>query len=109
VPFIQEIDIITRRHTQPSYKPDSSPYVALVSKSIDRVHTRDLSVQQFIDRYERPNKPVMIEGLSDHWKAHQKWSFHALATGEVPARLSVLPCPLSHCRSLHSHDPYLID
>ena len=35
---------------------------------------QDLSVQQFVERFERPRLPVVISGLCDSWKGHEKWT-----------------------------------
>jgi hypothetical protein len=44
-------------------------------ENIPRVHCDDLSVEDFIEKYQIPNKPVIIEGLADDWPAMSKWSF----------------------------------
>jgi len=46
--------------------------------NIPRVHASDLSYDEFIEQYQIPNKPVIIEGLSDDWPAMQKWTFKQL-------------------------------
>jgi histone arginine demethylase JMJD6 len=38
---------------------------------IARVHTRDLSVADFVSRFEGPNLPVLIDGLAEGWAAWQ--------------------------------------
>lgn len=45
----------------------------------ERVHTNDISVEEFIERFEKPYKPVIIEGITDNWKARYKWSLERLA------------------------------
>ena len=35
---------------------------------------QDLTVEQFVERYERPRVPVIITGLCEDWEARQSWS-----------------------------------
>lgn len=46
--------------------------------NIPRVHCDDLSVEDFLEKYQKPNKPVIIEGLAEGWPAMQKWNFKQL-------------------------------
>lgn len=39
---------------------------------IERV--RDISKKDFINNYYKPQKPVLIEGLTQNWEAFQKWN-----------------------------------
>ncbi len=39
---------------------------------IERV--RNISKKDFVENYYKPQKPVLIEGLTDNWKAYQKWN-----------------------------------
>jgi hypothetical protein len=42
--------------------------------TIATVDKRDLlSVEEFIEQYEKPNKPVIIKGLVQNWKAANSW------------------------------------
>lgn len=47
-------------------------------ENIPRVHYKDLSYDQFVENYMRPNLPVIIEGLADDWPAMEKWTFKQL-------------------------------
>lgn len=40
---------------------------------IERVHTDDLSVEAFRERFERANLPVLIGGVVDKWPAAENW------------------------------------
>ena len=46
--------------------------------NIPRVHCDDLSVEEFYEKYQKPNLPVVIEGLADNWPAMEKWTFNTL-------------------------------
>jgi hypothetical protein len=48
-----------------------------LSYSIDRVHWKELSLEQFRTRYEIPKIPVIIQGLTDEWEM-RKWDLHSL-------------------------------
>lgn len=41
--------------------------------TIDRFNCRDLSYQQFVQNYMKPNQPVIIQGLADGWPATTLW------------------------------------
>jgi hypothetical protein len=43
------------------------------STAIDRVHVRNLTADDFVNRYLATNRPVIISGLTDHWLARHKW------------------------------------
>ena len=59
-----------------------------VSPQIDRVHQSRLSVQQFIDNYERPAVPCIITGCADKWRARKEWSFESFSKsyGNTPLK-----------------------
>lgn len=50
-----------------------------VEDSVERIHVKDVSPQEFIDRFESVYKPVVIEGIQDGWKAQYKWTLERLA------------------------------
>jgi histone arginine demethylase JMJD6 len=50
---------------------------------IEAVRSRDtlkredgltMTYQQFVDRYEQPNIPVVLTNLTNHWQAQTKWT-----------------------------------
>lgn len=43
------------------------------AEHVPRVHANDLSAEQFVQQYEGPKKPVIIEGLLDGWPASTAW------------------------------------
>ena len=45
---------------------------------VDRRH--QLTLEAFVEEYERPNKPVLITGMIDHWPALQEWTADRFAS-----------------------------
>lgn len=45
---------------------------SIVTTPVPRV--RDISKKEFIENYYRPQKPVLIEGLTKDWPAFKKWN-----------------------------------
>ena len=45
-----------------------------LNDTLERVHWKDLTVEEFEERYERPKKPVIITGLCDGWHAGEAWT-----------------------------------
>ena len=39
-----------------------------------RISVKETSPQEFIERYEKPYKPVVITGITETWKAVEKWT-----------------------------------
>jgi hypothetical protein len=39
-----------------------------------RVHAKDLSASDFVNKFEKLNVPLVIEGAVDHWKAFERWT-----------------------------------
>ncbi|KAG2399189.1 uncharacterized protein HKW66_Vig0083290 [Vigna angularis] len=44
-----------------------------IKGEIERVNGKELSYIEFVDRYMEKNKPVVLTGLMDHWRAHTDW------------------------------------
>ena len=40
----------------------------------DRISVKTMSPQEFIEHYEKPYKPVVITGITETWKAVDKWT-----------------------------------
>ncbi|GIL95724.1 hypothetical protein Vretimale_1688 [Volvox reticuliferus] len=45
-----------------------------VEDHIPRIHWKDLSPEEFVERFERPRIPVVITGLADNWPASENWT-----------------------------------
>ena len=43
-------------------------------KTIPIERVRNISKKDFIENYYKPQKPVLIEGLTENWDAFQKWN-----------------------------------
>ena len=41
--------------------------------TIERIHINDLTVEEFIERYERGSRPVIIQGVAETWAGNQEW------------------------------------
>jgi len=50
-----------------------------VVDGLERISVHDVSVKEFVDRYEAPYKPVAITGVQDNWNAPTKWTLERLA------------------------------
>lgn len=37
-----------------------------------------LTEEDFIEKYEKKNKPVIIKGVTDNWPANTKWTFEVI-------------------------------
>ena len=37
--------------------------------TIERIHVDDISVEEFIERYEKGSRPVIVQGVVDSWPA----------------------------------------
>ena len=51
---------------------------ASVRDNVPRIHTDDVSLEEFVDKYERPYRPVVIVGATNGWKASYKWTLSRL-------------------------------
>lgn len=43
-------------------------------KSIPIARVRNITKEEFVRDYYKPQKPVLMEGLTENWKAYQKWN-----------------------------------
>lgn len=45
-----------------------------VDDNCERIHVNDVSPEEFIEKYEKLYKPVVICGIQDDWQAKYKWT-----------------------------------
>jgi len=45
---------------------------------VERINVNDVSPREFIERYEKPYKTVVIEGVQETWQAKTKWTLERL-------------------------------
>jgi histone arginine demethylase JMJD6 len=38
------------------------------------LHLQDISLEEFVSKYETPRVPVVLTGLTDGWAAQQEWT-----------------------------------
>ena len=81
-----------------------------------RVPVGELTVEEFVRRFEEPNLPVVITGAASHWPAATKWTFDHWKTahGDDKFRCGavdmVLKDFLAYCATCHDDRPlYLFD
>jgi histone arginine demethylase JMJD6 len=41
--------------------------------TIERINVNDVTVEQFIEKFEKGHKPCIITGITDNWPANQEW------------------------------------
>ena len=46
--------------------------------TIERVHIDSVTMGEFLERYERGSKPVIITGLAERWPAMREWQLDRL-------------------------------
>ena len=59
-----------------------------VKDSVERVDARTISLEDFVERYEKPFKPVVITHLQDDWLAQQKWTPEVMFRDTLVQRIS---------------------
>lgn len=41
---------------------------------VERIDANKVSLEDFIEKYEKPYQPVIITGVTENWKASYKWT-----------------------------------
>ncbi|XP_034246987.1 bifunctional arginine demethylase and lysyl-hydroxylase PSR [Thrips palmi] len=49
-----------------------------VEDTCERIDVNDVSPEEFIEKYEKPYKPVVITGCQKNWRANEKWTLERL-------------------------------
>lgn len=57
--------------------------------TIPRIHINSVTLEQFLNDYEAPKKPVIIQGLLDDWPAREQWKPEKLLQRMPDAALKV--------------------
>lgn len=57
--------------------------------NVETINYEDVSVEEFMERFEVPSIPCIINGATDHWPALQKWNFKNLYEKYGEANLRV--------------------
>jgi len=55
------------------YADNFKPFTK-VHDNVDRIDVEIVSPEVFVEKYERPYKPVVIRGLQNNWRASYKWT-----------------------------------
>ena len=45
-----------------------------VNDNLERIDSRKVGLQEFIEKYEKPYRPCIITHLQDDWDAIEKWT-----------------------------------
>jgi histone arginine demethylase JMJD6 len=51
-----------------------------VNDNVERIHVKDFPPGEFIEKYERLYKPVVICGIQNNWKAKHKWTCEVICS-----------------------------
>jgi histone arginine demethylase JMJD6 len=60
-----------------------------VSDNVERIHVKDFPPSEFIEKYEKLYKPVVICGIQDNWKAKHKWTLEVRRLHSVDALCTI--------------------
>lgn len=48
----------------------------VVNDNTKRINVDEVSLDEFIELYEKPSIPVVITGAQKNWDASEKWTLH---------------------------------
>lgn len=75
--FFQELSA-SQNWSELGYADNFEPFTQFVD-NCERIDATEVDLDEFIERYEKPYKPVVITKLTDAWKAQTKWTLERLA------------------------------
>uniref|UniRef100_A0A0K8R4Z2 Putative phosphatidylserine-specific receptor ptdserr n=1 Tax=Ixodes ricinus TaxID=34613 RepID=A0A0K8R4Z2_IXORI len=53
--------------------------MASLRDDVERIHVSRVPMDEFVEKFEKLYKPVVIQGATDNWKAQYKWNLPRLA------------------------------
>lgn len=56
------------------YKNRFDTSIDIVKDEVERIDVGQVSVEEFIEKFEKPYLPVVITGVTNNWKANYKWT-----------------------------------
>lgn len=68
----------THAWSEHGYAENFEPFTNFVD-NLERIDATEVDLDEFIERYEKPYKPVVITKLTEGWKAQTKWTLDRLA------------------------------
>ena len=85
IQFILELKSDEDWHKYNYYKTfdvslDSAP------DNIERIDGNHVSVEDFIEYYERPYKPVVIQNTQTDWLTKEKWTIEVISSFKTPPK-----------------------
>lgn len=63
--------------------------VATSTKNIDRINAHDITVEEFMEKYEKPGVPVILLGCAENWDALNTWNFPDLVKKYGKCKLKI--------------------
>ena len=52
-----------------------------INDNVPRIDVNEVSLEQFVEKFEKIYKPVVITGVTDNWNAKYKWT---LSVRKIP-------------------------
>lgn len=65
--------------TKLGYADSFDPDLGSIKDDVERIHVSRVAPDEFVEKYEKLYKPVVIQGATDSWKAQYKWNLSRLA------------------------------